>query len=193
MAIAAAELKQSVTFFRQVSRASVPGRSSLAAISHGKLQKESFSPTPDLRRCLGHHGVYRKCVQAAQEAASQPIHASYGVNNNKYHTTPDNATKHENTTTTTPPIRSQISQAIKAMTQRRHISASSIKPENDLIRVPSRTSPRKSNMAGSLQCRVKLFFSRKSLPEERPLWQDAAGWWSHVKIILSYIIIDYFP
>ncbi|KAB8278488.1 hypothetical protein BDV30DRAFT_142723 [Aspergillus minisclerotigenes] len=176
MAIAAAELKQSVTFFRQVSRASVPVRSSLVAISHGKLQKESFSPTPDLRRCLGHHGVYRKCVQAAQEAASQPIHASYGVNNNKYHTTPDNATKHEPTTTTTTlPIRSQITQAIKAIAQRRHISASSIKPENDLIRVPSRTSPRKSNMADSLQCRVKLFFSRKSSPEERPLWQDAAG------------------
>ncbi|KAB8220897.1 hypothetical protein BDV33DRAFT_87699 [Aspergillus novoparasiticus] len=178
MAIAAAELKQSATIFRQVSRVSVPGRPSLAAISHGKLQKESFSPTPDLRRCLGHHGVYRKCVQAAQEAASQPIHASYGVNNNKYHTIPDNATKHEptttTTTTTTPPIRSQITQVIKAMTQRRHISAS-IKPENHLIRVPSHTSPRKSNMAGSLQCRVKLFFSRKSLPEERPLWQDAAG------------------
>ncbi|KAE8325697.1 hypothetical protein BDV39DRAFT_194097 [Aspergillus sergii] len=172
MAIAAAELKQSATIFRQVSRVSVPGRPSLAAISHGKLQKESFSPTPDLRRCLGHHGVYRKCVQAAQEAASQPIHASYGVNNNKCHTIPDNATKHE--PTTTPPIRSQITQAIKAMTQRRHISAS-IKSENHLIRVPSHTSPRKSNMAGSLQCKVKLFFSRKFLLEERPLWQDAAG------------------
>ncbi|KAE8418696.1 hypothetical protein BDV36DRAFT_294919 [Aspergillus pseudocaelatus] len=171
MAIAAAELKQSASFFRQASRVSVPGRSSLAAISQGKLQKESLSRTPDLRRCLGHHGVYRKCVQAAQEAASQPMQASHGVNNSQAPTIPGNATKHKSTAP--PPIRSQITQAIKAITQRRHVTAF-IKPENDLIRVPAHASPRKSNMTGNLQCRVKLLFSRKSLPGERSLWQEAA-------------------
>ncbi|KAB8261156.1 hypothetical protein BDV32DRAFT_148718 [Aspergillus pseudonomiae] len=171
MAIATAELKQSVNFFRQASRVSVPGRSSLAAISHGKLQKESFSPTPDLRRCLGHHGVYRKCVQAAQEAASQPVHASCGVNSSKATTIPGNATKHRSTP---PPIRSQITQAIKAMTQRRHVSAC-IKPENDVIRIPAHASPRKRHIAGSLQYRVKLLLNRRSLPEERYLWHNAAG------------------
>lgn len=172
MAIVAAELKQSANFFRQASRIGVPGRSSLAAISQGKLQKESLSRTPDLRRCLGHHGVYRKCVQAAQEAASQPMQAPYGVDNSKAPTIPSNATKHKSTAP--PPIRSQITQAIKAITQRRHVTAF-IKPENDLIRVPAHASPRKSNMTGNLQCRVKLLFSRKSLPGERSLWQEAAS------------------
>ncbi|OGM44676.1 hypothetical protein ABOM_007451 [Aspergillus bombycis] len=169
MAIATTELKQSINFFRQASRASVHGRSSLAAISHGKLQKESFSPTPDLRRCLGHHGVFRKCVQAAQEAASQPAHASCGVNSSKAIAIPGNATKHR---PAPPPIRSQITQAIKAMTQRRHVSAF-IKPENDLIRIPD--SPRKRNMVDSLQCRVKLLLNRRSSPKERYMWRNAAG------------------
>ncbi|KAE8144066.1 hypothetical protein BDV38DRAFT_232757 [Aspergillus pseudotamarii] len=152
MAIAAAELKQSANFFRQASRVSIPGRSSLAAISQGKLQKESLSRTPDLRRCLGHHGVYR----------------------NKAPTIPSNATKPKSTVPPHPPIRSQITQAIKAITQRRHVTAF-IKPENDLIRVPAHASPRKSNMTGNLQCRVKLLFSRKSLPGEQSLWQEAAS------------------
>ncbi|KAB8075367.1 hypothetical protein BDV29DRAFT_155721 [Aspergillus leporis] len=180
MSISRTELKQSVRFFRHASRLNVhtpsvtsnhnvPGRSSLAVISQGKLQKESISRTPDLRRCLGHHGVFRRCMKAAQEATSQPIQAPRGDNGEG--ATLDNSAKHDSPV---PPIHYQITRAIKAMTQRRHAGALN-QTANELVQVPAHSPPRKSNVVDSLQYGVKLVFRRKSLSEGKSVRLDTAG------------------
>ncbi|KAB8232880.1 uncharacterized protein BDW43DRAFT_300647 [Aspergillus alliaceus] len=179
MAIAAAELKQSVNRLRQASRVNlhapfiasetnVHGRPSLAVISQGKLRKESISRTPDLRRCLGHNGVFRRCMKAAQEAASEPILTSCGESSKGASSTI--TTKHESTTRH---IRSQITTALGAMTHRRY-ARTSTKPENEMSSVRVHASLQKRNVVSSLQCRVRLLFGRRPLPDRKSLWSDAA-------------------
>ncbi|PLB45734.1 hypothetical protein P170DRAFT_478672 [Aspergillus steynii IBT 23096] len=104
-----------------IAKASGPGK--LAAISHGKLQRESMSHSPDLRRCLGHHDVYRKSVKAAQENARQSIDAMSGEEEAVSGDTPTrNESKDENTM---PHFRAQITNAVKAMVRRRYHTSTS--------------------------------------------------------------------
>ncbi|KAK1147424.1 hypothetical protein N8T08_001506 [Aspergillus melleus] len=97
------------------SKVSGPGK--LAAISQNKLQRESMSHSPDLRRCLGHHDVYRKSVKAAQENARQRIDAMSGEEEAVSGETPINTSRDE---TLMPHFRAQITNAVKAMVRRRY-------------------------------------------------------------------------
>ncbi|KAH8423321.1 uncharacterized protein LDX57_001079 [Aspergillus melleus] len=97
------------------SKGSGPGK--LAAISQSKLQRESMSHSPDLRRCLGHHDVYRKSVKAAQENARQRIDAMSGEEEAVSGETPINTPRDE---TLMPHFRAQITNAVKAMVRRRY-------------------------------------------------------------------------
>ncbi|RDW72323.1 uncharacterized protein DSM5745_07495 [Aspergillus mulundensis] len=48
-------------------RANVVGR-----LAQVKLEAESNAVEPSLRRCLGHHGVFKKCVTASLDSHTQP-------------------------------------------------------------------------------------------------------------------------
>ncbi|KAI9041157.1 uncharacterized protein KD926_007268 [Aspergillus affinis] len=110
-----------------ISKASGPGK--LAAISQSKLQRESMSHSPDLRRCLGHHDVYRKSVKAAQENARQRIDAMSGEEEAVSGETPSNVSRDE---TLMPHFRSQITNAVKAMVRRRYHTGAPETPEPKL-------------------------------------------------------------
>ncbi|PYI07244.1 hypothetical protein BO78DRAFT_443530 [Aspergillus sclerotiicarbonarius CBS 121057] len=86
------------------NRPAIPGK--LAAISHGKLQREASSQTPDLRRCLGHHDIFRRCVKAAEEDDARFIKETY------YDDELDAPTSMEFEYA---PIRTQITKAVKTM------------------------------------------------------------------------------
>ncbi|PWY73882.1 hypothetical protein BO94DRAFT_559854 [Aspergillus sclerotioniger CBS 115572] len=88
------------------NRPAIPGK--LAAISHGKLQREASSSTPDLRRCLGHHDILRRCVKAAEEDDARFIKETY------YDDDLDVPTSME---IEYAPIRTQITKAVKTMKQ----------------------------------------------------------------------------
>ncbi|KAL4980430.1 hypothetical protein BDW66DRAFT_125200 [Aspergillus desertorum] len=46
----------------------------LGRLAQVKLKEETSSVEPSLRRCLGHHGVFNKCVTAALESSTtQPV------------------------------------------------------------------------------------------------------------------------
>ncbi|KAE8144913.1 hypothetical protein BDV25DRAFT_165823 [Aspergillus avenaceus] len=146
-----------------------PHRSALAVLSQGKLQRETKSHTPDLRRCLGHHGIFHKCVKAAQDEARQSIHTRFCENIAE--DSRNSSTEHESTAS---PIRAQITRAIKAMSQRRS-SGASASPQNELIQVPPYDPPKRTNLAVLRRLyEAKLIPGQKVLPEAG-LRSDTAG------------------
>ncbi|CAK39484.1 hypothetical protein AnigIFM59636_010370 [Aspergillus niger] len=103
------------------NRPAMPGK--LAAISHGKLQREAASQTPDLRRCLGHHNILIRCVKAAQEDNARVMKETYEDD-------PDLApTSGESEF---PPIRTQITNAVKTMVRNRRTTTADKSSDNGL-------------------------------------------------------------
>ncbi|GKZ25979.1 hypothetical protein AbraIFM66951_001988 [Aspergillus brasiliensis] len=109
------------------NRPAMPGK--LAAISHGKLQREAASQTPDLRRCLGHHNILIRCVKAAQEDNARLMKETYEDD-------PDLAPTREESEF--PPIRTQITRAVKTMMRNRGTTTADKGSENGLVRVEAR-------------------------------------------------------
>ncbi|KAA8647237.1 hypothetical protein EYZ11_004740 [Aspergillus tanneri] len=138
----------------------LPGTGKLAAISHNKLQQESASQSPDLRRCLAHHGIYRKCVKAAQETARERMNAC-------------GAEKEERTSTSMVKFRApvkqdanlynigtQITSAVKAIIHRRyHVNASENGPVVSTAQEASNTT---SSMKLSRHNASKFILPRRS-------------------------------
>ncbi|KAL4888252.1 hypothetical protein BDV59DRAFT_189000 [Aspergillus ambiguus] len=93
----------------------------LAVISIGKLQKESSSQAPDLRRCIGHHGIFRQCVIAEQEQHERRSRAMTVKENASCDVNAYLESEQDGFGAT--PIRSQITRVVRAMAQRRSPSA----------------------------------------------------------------------
>ncbi|GLB05381.1 hypothetical protein AtubIFM57258_000661 [Aspergillus tubingensis] len=106
------------------NRPAMPGK--LAAISHGKLQREAASQTPDLRRCLGHHNILIRCVKAAQEDNARVMKETYEDD-------PDLAPTSEESEF--PPIRTQITNAVKTMVRSRRTTTADKPSDDGLVRV----------------------------------------------------------
>lgn len=102
----------------------------LGRLAKLKLRREASSHEPSLRRCLGHHGVFRKCMTAAsqEDSSTQP-----GPFQADPHKTPPK-TRHASETTT---LRSQIAIAIKGMV-RRSSSSVPLDGSSELSRVQAR-------------------------------------------------------
>ncbi|PYH89804.1 hypothetical protein BO71DRAFT_453188 [Aspergillus ellipticus CBS 707.79] len=107
------------------NRPAIPGK--LAAISHGKLRREASSQTPDLRRCLGHHNILRRCVKAVQEDDARFIKETYYDDDES-----DADFAPPKSDSDFVPIRTQITHAVKAMVRSR-CEATTEKPENDRL------------------------------------------------------------
>ncbi|RHZ68285.1 uncharacterized protein CDV56_105903 [Aspergillus thermomutatus] len=141
-------LPTTATFFRRVSRvntrippiarkAAVPCK--VANLSHGKLQQETASPSPDLRRCVGHNAVFRKSMEAAQAERRRHMHyLSY------YDDDGPNYGANDRTEIDISAIREQVTKTVKAMIRRRSITSTSQALEseksNALVRVSARES-----------------------------------------------------
>lgn len=106
-----------------------------------KLRRESSSHEPNLRRCLGHHGVFQKCLTATERPAQ-----IVGPKNDppKAVSKPRRASE-----TISAPIRAHITTVFKAIIQRRQ-EPRSIPENNDLSRVQARGLTQQSNTARSL-------------------------------------------
>lgn len=119
----------------------------LAVISHGKLRQESLSQTPDLRRCIGHHGIFRQCVIAEQEQHERRYKAlSVEEDTPRDVSNVSASTESEQSIPSAPPpIRSQITRAVKAMTQRRFASAPKT-PKNEQQRDMADCAAHKSHL-----------------------------------------------
>jgi hypothetical protein len=106
-----------------------------------KLKQEASSHQPNLRRCLGHHGLLIKCVFATQEhTAPSPLKASGG---------PHVTFSEPQRPTTTPNKRAQISGAFRSIGRRRAASQSAhlenVTENNTLSRVQARSANETSN------------------------------------------------
>ncbi|KAF7125149.1 hypothetical protein CNMCM5793_001258 [Aspergillus hiratsukae] len=135
------------TFFRRVSRvntrippiarkAAVPCK--VANVSHSKLQQAAASPSPDLRRCVGHNAVFRQSMEAAQaERRRQMNHLSY------YEDDGLDYGANDRTEIDISAIREQVAKSVKAMIRRRFISSTQevqSEKSNALVRVSARAS-----------------------------------------------------
>ncbi|KAL4920935.1 hypothetical protein BDW62DRAFT_198385 [Aspergillus aurantiobrunneus] len=123
----------------------------LGRLAELKLKQETSSHEPSLRRCLGHYGVFKKCMTAAQENTTEP-----SVLENDPHRAPPKS-RHASETH---PRRSQITTAINGIVHRS--SASITAPESDeheLSRVQARGSEKSSSTASrSHHAAPKMFF-----------------------------------
>ncbi|RAL10311.1 uncharacterized protein BO97DRAFT_372843, partial [Aspergillus homomorphus CBS 101889] len=104
------------TLIPLANRPAIPGK--LAAISRGKLQRETESQTPDLRRCLGHHHIFRRCVAAEEEDNARYRRETYDEDDldGEFHHHHSSTSRNNSGST---PIRTQITKAVKAMVRRR--------------------------------------------------------------------------
>ncbi|PWY91020.1 hypothetical protein BO70DRAFT_392686 [Aspergillus heteromorphus CBS 117.55] len=137
------------------NRPAIPGK--LAAISHGKLRREAESQTPDLRRCLGHHNILRRCVKAAQEDDARFIKETY------YDDEPDEDFTPPKRDSDFVHVRTQITNAVKAMVRNRSEAAEKAQAD-ELVRMSARASeiPNRSKRRQRLSAMLGL--KRKTFP-----------------------------
>ncbi|KAJ0416570.1 hypothetical protein BJY00DRAFT_230025 [Aspergillus carlsbadensis] len=142
----------------------------LAAV---KLKQEASSHQPNLRRCLGHHGVFIKCVSATQEhtppsrrEASNGRHVAFAK---------------PQRTAATPNKRAQISGAFKSIGRRRAASqlAHQDIPENStenntLSRVQARAANETSNTSVRNQTRSRTFQGLNPFIKLKQMMSDKA-------------------
>jgi hypothetical protein len=117
-----------------------------------KLKQEASSHQPNLRRCLGHHGLLIKCVSATQEhTPPSPRKASSGRHVTFAESQPP---------ASTPNKRAQISGAFKSIGRRRAapqtVHVENVTENNALSRVQARGA----NETGNTGVRNQTFFSR---------------------------------
>lgn len=111
----------------------------LGRLAELKLRREESSHEPSLRRCLGHHGVFRKCMTAAiqEDSSTQPRPFQADT-----HKTPPKR-RHASETT---PFRSQVAIAIKGMVHR-NSSSVTLYGSSELSRVQAHESTKPPSMA----------------------------------------------
>jgi hypothetical protein len=148
-------LPTTAAFFRRISRintrippiarkAAVPCK--VANMSHGKLQQETASPSPNLRRCVGHTAVFRKSMEATQaERRRQMHHLSY------YGDDGPNYGANDRTEMDISAIREQVTRTVKAMIRRRSIASTPQGIESAKSNELRRVSARKSHENDTLQ------------------------------------------
>lgn len=86
----------------------------LGRLAELKLRREASSHEPSLRRCLGHHGVFRKCMTAATQETEEGSSTKPGPVQADPRETPP---KTRNASRTTP-LRAQITIAIRGIVHR---------------------------------------------------------------------------
>ncbi|KAL4808822.1 hypothetical protein BDV18DRAFT_157759 [Aspergillus unguis] len=90
----------------------VPGI--LGRLAEVKLQRETSSDEPSLRHYLGHSGVFRKCLTAAEEEAEQPVAVKLKKEPYPAPPKPHQFNTHH--------IRAQVIKTMKAIVTRRPVS-----------------------------------------------------------------------
>ncbi|KAL3442084.1 hypothetical protein BJX65DRAFT_287544 [Aspergillus insuetus] len=135
-----------------------------------KLKQEASSHQPNLRRCLGHHGLLIKCVSATQEHtppssrdASSGRHVTFAK--------PQRAT-------TTPNKRAQISDAFKSIGRRRAASQpvhqENVTEDNTLSRVQARAANETSNTGVRSQTSSRTFRGLNPFMKLKQMMSDKA-------------------
>ncbi|KAL4881019.1 hypothetical protein BJY04DRAFT_218538 [Aspergillus karnatakaensis] len=94
-----------------------------------KLEQEAASHEPSLRRFVGHHGVFRKCVTATEETPRES-HTTSASPKRETQTKPRRSSKKES-------IRGQITSAMKSIIHRRSTPAA-VSETNNLSHALSR-------------------------------------------------------
>ncbi|EAW23908.1 uncharacterized protein NFIA_034760 [Aspergillus fischeri NRRL 181] len=148
-------LPTTAAFFRRVSRintrippiarkAAVPCK--VANMSHDKLQQETASPSPNLRRCVGHTAVLRKSMEATQKERRRQMHRlSYYEDNGP------NYGANDRTEMDISAIREQVAKTVKAMIRRRSVTGTPRGPGSEKASSLARTSSRESHKSDTLQ------------------------------------------
>ncbi|OJZ85826.1 hypothetical protein ASPFODRAFT_46892 [Aspergillus luchuensis CBS 106.47] len=126
----------------------------MAALSCDKLQKEASTKNPDLRRCLAHHTLLNRSIEAAQQDVRRRM-ASFHLDEEddddfttSYHSTPNEATA-------VPLIRVQITNAVRAMVKRRAADSQQNDQLNGLTRVSATADKAVNNNSSSSSSSMK--------------------------------------
>ncbi|KAL4959923.1 uncharacterized protein BDV14DRAFT_154546 [Aspergillus stella-maris] len=132
---------------------------SLGRLAEVKLEQETSAHQPSLRRCLGHYGVFQKCLNAAQEIAE-----SASVRDECPPKAPPKSPLRPQSPSETSPARPNITSAIKGIITRRSASAPALEngstpePENnELSRVQARGNSENSRISRSHKVAPKMF------------------------------------
>ncbi|OJJ68846.1 hypothetical protein ASPBRDRAFT_46123 [Aspergillus brasiliensis CBS 101740] len=130
----------------------------MAVLSRDKLQKEASTKNPDLRRCLAHHTLLNRSLEAAQQDVRRRMAAFHLDEEDdddfttSYHSTPNEATA-------VPLIRVQITNAVRAMVKRRSADSQ----QNETLRGLTRVSAH-ADKAGSSQSSSNSMKGLKRVP-----------------------------
>ncbi|EAW11543.1 uncharacterized protein ACLA_092410 [Aspergillus clavatus NRRL 1] len=113
-------------------RATAPCK--IATISRGKLKHEASSQAPNLRRCVGHHAVFLKSTEAAQEEHRRQMSPLSFFENDGPNFAPNDRSKAD-----MPVLCTQVTKTVKAIMRRRSTSGPQASDEAEktaaLIRV----------------------------------------------------------
>ncbi|RAK77169.1 uncharacterized protein BO72DRAFT_114305 [Aspergillus fijiensis CBS 313.89] len=151
------------------NRPAIPGK--LAAISRGKLQRETESQTPDLRRCLGHHHIFRRCVAAEEEDNARYRRETYEEDDDGEYYHRHSTSRRDSDST---PIRTQITKAVKAMVRRRDADNNSM-PDNGLVRMSSNRASEKSRPSiRHSRHHISMFGLRRLIASQQTTFQPQA-------------------
>lgn len=148
-------LPTAATFFRRVSRinsrllpiarkAAVPYK--VANMSHDKLQQETASPSPNLRRCVGHTAVLRNTMEATQKERRHQMHRlSYYEDNGP------NYGANDTTEMDIFAFREQVSRIVKTMIRRRSVTGTPRGSGSEKANSLARTSSHGSHKSDTFQ------------------------------------------
>ncbi|KAL4952343.1 hypothetical protein BDW69DRAFT_167969 [Aspergillus filifer] len=132
---------------------------SLGRLAEVKLEQETSAHEPSLRRCLGHYGVFQKCLDAAQEIAE-----SATVRDESPPKASPKSPLRPQSPSETNSARSNITNTIKGIIIRRSASTpaaesgSTFEPENnELSRVQARDTSKNSRVPRSHKIASKMF------------------------------------
>ncbi|PWY80768.1 hypothetical protein BO94DRAFT_496269 [Aspergillus sclerotioniger CBS 115572] len=134
----------------------------MAVLSRDKLQKETSTKSPDLRRCLAHQRLLNRSIEAAQHDVRSRM-ASYQLEDDDDEITPCNPPAEA---TAVPIIRVQITNAVRAMVKRR--AADQKELGGGLARV-SAHSEKPSSTKKSLRNVPRVVFGRRRWAMYGPL------------------------
>ncbi|RAL02541.1 uncharacterized protein BO80DRAFT_403069 [Aspergillus ibericus CBS 121593] len=148
-------------------RAVSPFPCRMAVLSRDKLQKEASTKSPDLRRCLAHHSLLNRSIEAAQQDVRRRM-ASFHLDEDEDEVTPYNPPAEA---TAMPIIRVQITNAVRAMVKRR---AADQELGGGLARVPfpsdkAASKPSTSRTKKGLKNVPRVVFGRRRWPLYGPL------------------------
>ncbi|PYI08768.1 hypothetical protein BO78DRAFT_468264 [Aspergillus sclerotiicarbonarius CBS 121057] len=140
----------------------------MAALSRDKLQKEASTKSPDLRRCLAHHRLLNRSIEAAQQDVRRRMAkvSLEGEDEIAPYNPPTEATA-------VPIIRVQITNAVRAMVKRRaadqEVARGPAGADKAASKSSSSSSSSSSSTRKSLRNVPRVVFGRRRWPLYGPL------------------------